>query len=382
MRIQKIRYEPFGGIIGTENPTGLFWVDREYLRSKGFEESKGWSEATSQPCDTSYPVDLLSHPEAPVEAEIAITTACNLSCPCCYTGAGPGGQSLAMDDVFRMLHAVATLDVFHVAFGGGEPLMHPDLLDLASEARSLNLLPTTSTNGHLVTDEWASQAAGLFGRINVSVDVPGGYRDASCYAAISGLRDAGHETGANFILTRQTFDALSEVFRLSADAGADSLLVLRPKPGGRGSGLYRTMMLDTAQQRALPGLLLELSGRYGLPFHIDCGLAPLIIQAAPDAKMLAQFGASGCIAGRLLMTVDAQGFVHCCSHLNQVVCHYTELPHGWHQSPVVQAFQERSTGLEGRCGICERRSICGGGCAAVNEFHGLSLESPDPDLCH
>jgi radical SAM protein with 4Fe4S-binding SPASM domain len=243
-------------------------------------------------------------------------------------------------------------------------------------------LPTTSTNGHLVTNEWARKAAGLFARINVSVDVPGGHRDESCYAAISRLRDAGHETGANFILTRRTFDALSEVFRLSASAGADSLLVLRPKPGGRGSGLYSAMMLDTIQQRALPGLLLELSGRHALPFHVDCALAPLIIQAAPDAKMLARFGASGCIAGRLLVTVDAQGFAHCCSHLNQVICHYTELPDGWHNSPVVQAFRERSTGLEGRCGICERRSICGGGCAAVNEFHGLSLESPDPDLCN
>jgi len=369
VQIQKVRLERFGGIIGTQNPTGLFWVDREYLESRGFKGDGTWADS---------PVLC---PTTPVEAEVAITTACNLSCPCCYTNAQPDGRPLAMLDVARTLHAVATLDVFHVAFGSGEPLLHPGLLDLARQARDLNLLPTMSTNGHLVTDEWARRATALFGRVNVSVDVPGGYRDESCYRAISCLRDAGHEAGANFIVTRQTFNSLRDVFRLSAVAGADSLLVLRPKPGGRGSGLYNTMMLDGTQQRALPGLLLDLSAEYTLPFHLDCALAPLIIRAAPDAGVLAQFGASGCIAGRLLMTVDMQGYVHCCSHLGTRVCHYTELPDAWHQSPLVQAFRKRSTGLKGRCGSCRRGSICGGGCAAVNEFFGVSLESPDPDLC-
>jgi radical SAM protein with 4Fe4S-binding SPASM domain len=363
VRIQKIRFERSGGIIGTEDPTGLFWVDHDYLRSRGL--------AGSQPCARANPV----------EAEIAVTTACNLSCACCYADATPDRRSVATSEVAGALRAVAGLDIFHVAFGGGEPLLHPDLLDLARQARDLNLVPTTSTNGHLVTSMWARQAAGLFGRINVSVDVPGGYRDKTCYEAITRLREAGCETGANFILTSATFDALEEVFRQSAEAGADSLLVLRPKPGGRGSALYSSMMLDLTQQSALPSVLLELSGRCALPFHVDCALAPLLIRAAPDPRMLTRFGASGCIAGRLLVTVDSDGFVHCCSHLHRVVCHYSELPSGWHESSGVRALHERSSALEGRCSVCPRSNICGGGCAAVNEFYGLSLESPDPDVC-
>lgn len=37
MRIQKIRFEPFGGVIGTEHRVSLLWVDRDFLKSRGFD---------------------------------------------------------------------------------------------------------------------------------------------------------------------------------------------------------------------------------------------------------------------------------------------------------------------------------------------------------
>jgi len=42
VKIQKIRFEPFGGIIGTEDPIRLIWVDKEYLKNLGYDGGEIW----------------------------------------------------------------------------------------------------------------------------------------------------------------------------------------------------------------------------------------------------------------------------------------------------------------------------------------------------
>lgn len=384
MRIQKIRFEPFGGIVGTTEPAALFWVDREYLRARGFDGRERWpnQEAWAAPPQA---LPLWRQATRPVEAELAITSRCNLNCPCCYQEAGPGGEDVPYPQLLARLRAVATLDVFHVAFGGGEPLLHPQLFALAEEARRLGLIPSLSTNGSLVTPAWARAAAPLFGRVNVSLDLPGGPRQGGSVGGTSPLRalavlaEAGATAGANFIVTRPHLGRLPEVFRLCREAGADSVLLLRFKPGGRGSRLYSELTLTPAQGRALVPLLLEVSDRYRLPFHLDCALGPLLMRTAP-LDLLARWGAAGCIAGTLLLTVDRAGYVHPCSHLAARVCRVSRLPEGWLRSRTVDRFRLRPQGLQGECGRCGRRVICGGGCAAVNRFRRLPLTAPDPDL--
>ncbi|HHY34681.1 MAG TPA: radical SAM protein [Firmicutes bacterium] len=153
MRIQKIRFEPFGGVIGTEDPISLLWVDRDFLRSRGFDGSPAWEGPET---------GGLSRP---VEMEITITTRCNLSCPCCYASSGRSGVHASDAQVTSAIEVASRMDVFHIAFGGGEPLCHPHLLRFAQFAREKGLIPATTTNGTLVTREWVRKAEGLFGRV-------------------------------------------------------------------------------------------------------------------------------------------------------------------------------------------------------------------------
>ncbi len=73
MKVQKIRYEYFSGIIGTVEPVYLICADREYLRERGFDGGSAW--------DGQDPGFL----KGPVEMEIAVTSRCNLACFCCYS---------------------------------------------------------------------------------------------------------------------------------------------------------------------------------------------------------------------------------------------------------------------------------------------------------
>ncbi len=373
MRVQRIRFEHFGGIIAIDEPATLLWVDRDYLRARGFDGDAVWAGI-----DPGY----LS---GPVEVEIAITTRCNLRCPCCYTSAERGGRDVPLKAVTGSLDAAARAGAFHVALGGGEPLIHPDLLRIGRAARERGLLPSLTTNGYYVTPRWAKQAKGLFSRVNVSIDLLGGPRDsamplAESLKAVRTLVDGGITCGCNLILTEESTPQLTRAFSEASKAGADSLMLLRGKPSGRGKDEYDKMRLCAETQTALIPRLLRLSESYNLPFHLDCALAPLVLTSAVSRQRLEAYGAYGCIAGDLLATVDPEGLVHPCSHLDFTVGRVEDLPALWHERSAWAGFRNRSSGLSGKCTRCGVRDLCRGGCAVVNSYYGIGLDQPDPGL--
>ena len=67
---------------------------------------------------------------------IEVNTGCNLNCPVCFANAGPG-CSLNMEQVERMLDRFVEIegDPEVVQFSGGEPTIHPRILDFVQAAR-------------------------------------------------------------------------------------------------------------------------------------------------------------------------------------------------------------------------------------------------------
>ena len=69
-------------------------------------------------------------------ALIEVNTGCNLNCPICFANAGPG-YSLTMEQVEKMLDRFVEIegDPEVVQFSGGEPTIHPQILDMIQAAR-------------------------------------------------------------------------------------------------------------------------------------------------------------------------------------------------------------------------------------------------------
>jgi uncharacterized radical SAM superfamily Fe-S cluster-containing enzyme len=69
-------------------------------------------------------------------ALIEVNTACNLNCPICFANAGPG-FSLTMEQVEGMLDRFVETegDPEVVQFSGGEPTIHPQILDMIQAAQ-------------------------------------------------------------------------------------------------------------------------------------------------------------------------------------------------------------------------------------------------------
>jgi len=107
-------------------------------------------------------------------------TLCNLACTHCFISCSPGNRSfefLAYEQVIAALEQSKPLGVKDYYFTGGEPFMHPRLLDMLEA--TLQVGPATVlTNGTLLTDRVVASLATLRDRsiysleLRVSIDAP------------------------------------------------------------------------------------------------------------------------------------------------------------------------------------------------------------------
>ncbi len=112
-----------------------------------------------------------------------ITKTCNLSCKYCYISAGkPLKDELNLFDYARIIPEFVALRPKKVIFTGGEPLLHPHIIDLLRKLKRAdqnhNILRCLNSNGHLVTPKLARELVGLADEVRVSIDAMESRNDA------------------------------------------------------------------------------------------------------------------------------------------------------------------------------------------------------------
>ena len=98
-------------------------------------------------------------------ALIEVNTGCNLACPTCFANAG-AGYNLRMEEVELMLDSFVRTegDPEVVQFSGGEPTLHPQLLDMIRMAQDKGIRHVMiNTNGRRLAQdpEWARRLGEL-----------------------------------------------------------------------------------------------------------------------------------------------------------------------------------------------------------------------------
>ena len=112
---------------------------------------------------------------APEVVHVAITARCNRSCPGCYVPCTGSGQELTAAEWCALIDQWASMRVFQLAVGGGEPLLYAGIYDVLCYARERGIVPNLTTNGMLI-DARAVQELERAGvaRVNVSWNGPVG----------------------------------------------------------------------------------------------------------------------------------------------------------------------------------------------------------------
>jgi len=373
----KYRFENFGGIISSENPPFLAFVDRNYMRELGLDHSSLW--------DTSD--ESIGKLSAPTEVHFAVTNKCSVGCPHCYMNAGKEDEGeLDTASFKRALDVLAQMKVFHIALGGGEALERPDLFEIAEYARTKGLVPNLTTSGSKVTADIAKKMK-IFGQVNVSLDGVGSsygiFRDKDMFliadSAIDFLVKAGVPTGINCVVGRNNFSNIAELFEYAAEKRINEIEFLRLKPSGRGMEKYLEQRTTYEQNILLTPMLAELSAQYGITAKIDCSFVPMFCHHDPPLEMLEAIATYGCEAGNVLLGIRSNGVVSGCSFLKNSRLSVFDLQSGLNREGAFGKITDWLQKAPQPCKSCGYLNICKGGCHAVAEYVTGDFNNPDPD---
>ncbi|MDO8640105.1 MAG: radical SAM protein [Nitrosarchaeum sp.] len=103
------------------------------------------------------------------ELTIQVTDLCNMNCPKCNK-INMTSDHMKVKDVVRILNDAAKLGLQHVHLTGGEPTMHPDLVEIIDLCRQLDMRVDMSSNGKFSEWKYANLANAGLNSINISWD--------------------------------------------------------------------------------------------------------------------------------------------------------------------------------------------------------------------
>jgi len=275
-----------------------------------------------------------------------------------------------------------------LVFSGGEPLCREDLFGLVKQARSLGITPALATNGTLIDTIVAEQIrdSGI-ARVAVSLDgatseVHNKLRqlEGSFESAIEGigyLRDQKVPFQINITLTKHNAGQLEEVYNLAKSLGAVAVHIFMLVPVGCGQSLAETDMLSPEQYEQKLLDICEMDGRGELQVKVTCGPHyERVIRQQGLYKSRTETGhgqgdvpgrsghrgaSKGCLAGLGILFVGHQGNVFPCGYLPVNCGNVLEekLSDIWYGSKDLARMRD-SNELEGKCGVCGYKQVCGG----------------------
>ena len=319
----------------------------------------------------------------PWRLHLYLTEACNLRCRHCGV-AGNGGEPARLDaDLVRgLIEQAVAAGAEGIAFGGGEPLLHPALGALLAHAAP-RLKTLVATNGLLIDDAAAETFARLGVIVQVSLDGPDPFthdriRGAGAFArawrGIERLQRAGigERLALNVTLMRPNIGRLAEIVDLAARRGIGGVRFTALQRMGRAADRWAELAPTADEYAEAYRFLYRCRPAAGLALQPELlGLEP----APPDRGMW-------CGLGRTLL-VDARGDIYPCGlfvgpqfRLGNV--RETSLAEALASPALAQLIGrcEQRRELIPACRACAWKHFCQAGCAgSVWQMHGTLYET-------
>lgn len=172
------------------------------------------------------------HPEL---VDISISNHCSKGCPFCYRDSCKNNSFMSLDDYVAVLDALQHPlwgNVFQVAIGGGEPLEHPDFLDIIDSTYSRNIIPNFTTNGSLLDQYIIKEFSSKIGAIAISSqDI-----NSSDFDKINILHQNNVKTNIHFLLNSETLHQAISILEGKYNnllTNINAIIFLTYKPFGR-----------------------------------------------------------------------------------------------------------------------------------------------------
>jgi len=173
-----------------------------------------------------------------------VTAACNLSCGYCRASAShlPDADELSTEEALSFLSSIAALQPMLI-LSGGEPLLRPDIFQIARHGKALGMRVSLASNATTITPQVANEiAASGISRVSISLDGPSSEKHdmsrgkGSFQAAMQGIENLRGKVDfqINNTLTCKNESDVAAIFDLAQRVGARALHFFFLVATGRG----------------------------------------------------------------------------------------------------------------------------------------------------
>ncbi len=321
-----------------------------------------------------------------------VTRNCNLSCVHCRASAtrGPYTGEIDTPSALRLLDQIGEVGNPIMILTGGEPLLRPDIFEIAAYGTGKGLRMTMAPNGTLITESTARKMAEA-GIKRISISLDGATKEShdqfrgvegAFDGSLKGLtlaKEAGIEFQINTTITQSNLDQITRIQDLAVELGAVAHHIFLLVPTGRGKYIVDQEISAREYEQTLNWFY---DRKDETPMQLKATCAPhyyrILRQRAKEEGKTISFETHGldavtrgCLGGTGFAFISHRGIVQPCGflHLNCGDIATSSFADIWRTSETFLSLRDFSN-LKGKCGECEYKRVCGGCRARAYEATG------------
>jgi 12,18-didecarboxysiroheme deacetylase len=336
------------------------------------------------------------------------TRACNLNCIHCYARAvhRSNERELTTEQGLNLIDDMAGFGVPVILFSGGEPLLRPDLTELARYAVDKGMRAVISTNGTLIDEEKATtlKDAGV-SYVGISLDGLKNVNDhfrrmqGAFKMTLNGIKNckkAGLKVGLRFTMNKINVDQVPGIFDLVEEMNIERICFYHLVYSGRGSDLIdQDLSHDETRQivdlimdrtrdmynRGVKKEVLTVDNHADGPYLYLRMLKENNPRAGEVLELLKMNGGNS--SGQGIGCINWDGSVYADQFWRQhSFGTILSMPfsHIWSDltNPLMAQLKDKNRYVTGRCARCRWLDICGGNFRARAEAVSGDVWGEDP----
>lgn len=322
------------------------------------------------------------------------TQKCNLKCVHCRCSSDmlSSEGDFSTEEGKKLLKEISDFSKPVVVLSGGEPLLRPDIFELAEYGTSLGLRICMATNGALVNDEVCEKMKKADIKM-VSLSLDGSTAEVhddfrGCQGAFQGVVNAAayfRKHGQKFLInssfTKRNQSDIANTFKVAKSLGATAWYMFMIVPTGRGEEIMSELISKEDYEEILDWHYQQEKLEDDILMRPTC--APHYYRIVPQkakaegvkferrSLTFSTGGGKGCIAAQTICLIDCFGNVKPCSYFHRTAGNVKTTPFReiWENSEIFKDLRNFKA-YKGKCGECEYINVCGGCRARADAVYG------------
>lgn len=340
--------------------------------------------------------------------ELLLTDRCNLACPYCFASASSQGPAMSVETGRRAIDLLFELPYprFLVKFGGGEPLLHLEVLAellayahsrFADEGRDREVVFDLTTNATRITPEAIALLCSYNVEVYASLDGPPEVHDpirsypsgrgshAEVQAGLSLLREYGYSPRILAVIGRHNVAQPHRLLTHLEELGVEAARFNPILRTGRAAGSWADYGISPEEYFTFMAEALDWLAEHR---SVEEDTLQFLLMNLLYRLRMYRCQRSNCGAGRNYVAVDAEGNLYpCAMHRKNLpalqlgnIFEVSSLQEVHRANGVVREMPLRLAERIPACRGCDWRHFCTGGCPLGAYTQHGTLYQPSP-LC-